>query len=295
MALTGAVVLAGVGLAAAGAAGGLQLARRGEKSGVQLIGNDLANVPKFYFSQGGYVPHIVECCCHELEQRINDSRQNLDWVGSLRAADPDQVEGNKKTSDIVDQFRDPKTRNPSKIKLKDLTTPQVWQILFYYLDTLPDPLCTGTQYESFLEVDNNFKDQTETSAEWREQVSKLIGSQPGRQRMTLLRVLKTSNKLVSACPEEKKKEVMDALVDCLAPVCFSPAYPVEEVENENSPTEPAAKVSRLQRLRKKKTQEPAISPRVHHPEGNHLPATFSMIVNDFPEMERTVAKHPMAE
>merc|ERR1712130_759817 len=196
MALTGAVVLAGVGLAAAGAAGGLQLARRGEKSGVQLIGNDLGNVPKFYFAQGGFVPHIVECCCSELERRMKDNRQNVDWASSMRSADPDQLEATKKLVDIVDQFRDPKTRNPSKIKLKDLTTTQVWQILFYYLDTLPDPLCTGAKYELFQDLENKYSGK-DSPTEWREETGKLIGSLPGRQRMTLLRVAKTVNEMLT--------------------------------------------------------------------------------------------------
>jgi len=198
--------------------------------------------------------------------------------------------------EIVDQIRDPKTRNPSKIKLKDLTATQIWQILFYYLDTLPDPLCTGAKYDSFQELDSNYNGK-DSPSEWREETSKLIGSLPGRQRMTLLRVAKTVHEMLSLSPEEKRKEVTNVSIDCLAPVFFSPAYPVEEeAENAASPSEPAPKESRLKRLRKKKAQQASnepTSPRVHHPEGNHLPGTFSMLVNDLPQMEPILAKYPV--
>ena len=119
----------------------------GKEVGLHLFGTDLEKIPKFYWGAGGFVPLVIEVCCGELEKRCNKAKPKdpLNWTAIFQSAHAENGEISP-VLDVINQFRDPTTRNVRNIPLKPLNNTQLLEVVLFFLCAMPQALCTEKKY-----------------------------------------------------------------------------------------------------------------------------------------------------
>lgn len=280
-----AIASAGIGLAGAIAAGRL----RSSKGGTLLIGNHLDKIPPFYIYAPRHIPTIVVLCCEELERR-NKLPEKPDWSNEFESIEVAKVEETELLNNTIKSFRDNNPRHQKKTKLKDLSTKQVLDVLFYYLYTLPDPLCTGEKYELFKSIDEKFRGSSDIEAH-RKAITDAILEIPGNSRMTTLRIIEFCHNLIKDCSDDDKVKLMKCFIKWINPITLAPPYPVVEIPEENQEDKQEEKQDEKQeektdkkadKKKKKRGELEDIHCDIHLPSiEDCLPETFQFLISEY--------------